>query len=122
MLQHDTPEDFVIATGVQHTVREVPTLAFAHEGIEVGGAGAGEVRGVCAGRHGGGRAETLGAGARGGPHGGGGGGAHKVRARLCVPAVPLHHEAVDAVIRAVEGYGGHGRLPQALTLVISTLV
>ena len=26
MLQHDTPEDFVIATGVQHTVREFTTL------------------------------------------------------------------------------------------------
>lgn len=35
MLQHDTPEDFVIATGVQHTVREFTTLAFAHDGIEL---------------------------------------------------------------------------------------
>ena len=35
MLQHDTPEDFVIATGVQHTVREFTTLAFAHNGIEL---------------------------------------------------------------------------------------
>ena len=35
MLQHDVPEDFVIATGVQHTVREFTTLAFAHNGIEL---------------------------------------------------------------------------------------
>ena len=33
ILQHDTPEDFVIATGVQHTVREFATLAFHHAGI-----------------------------------------------------------------------------------------
>lgn len=35
MLQHSVPEDFVIATGVQHTVREFTTLAFAHDGIEL---------------------------------------------------------------------------------------
>ncbi len=35
MLQHDTPEDFVIATGEMHTVREFCTLAFAHAGIEL---------------------------------------------------------------------------------------
>jgi len=35
MLQHDVPEDFVIATGVQHTVREFTTLAFAHCGIRL---------------------------------------------------------------------------------------
>lgn len=35
MLQHDVPEDFVIATGVQHTVREFTTLAFAHNGIDL---------------------------------------------------------------------------------------
>jgi GDPmannose 4,6-dehydratase len=35
MLQHATPEDFVIATGVQHSVREFATLAFHHAGIEV---------------------------------------------------------------------------------------
>lgn len=29
------PEDFVIATGVQHTVRELATLAFHHAGIEL---------------------------------------------------------------------------------------
>ena len=35
MLQHDTPEDFVIATGEYHTVREFTTLAFAELGIEL---------------------------------------------------------------------------------------
>ena len=33
MLQHDTPEDFVIATGQMHTVREFATKAFAELGI-----------------------------------------------------------------------------------------
>lgn len=33
MLQHDTPEDFVIATGEMHTVREFCTYAFAEAGI-----------------------------------------------------------------------------------------
>ncbi|WP_339060530.1 GDP-mannose 4,6-dehydratase [Tepidibacillus marianensis] len=35
MLQHDTPEDFVIATGEMHTVREFTTLAFKEVGIEL---------------------------------------------------------------------------------------
>ena len=35
MLQQDQPDDFVIATGVQHTVREFATLAFRHAGIEL---------------------------------------------------------------------------------------
>ena len=35
MLQADKPEDFVIATGVQHTVREFTTLAFHFAGIEL---------------------------------------------------------------------------------------
>ena len=35
MLQHDSPEDFVSATGVQHTVREFATLAFHYGGIEL---------------------------------------------------------------------------------------
>lgn len=35
ILQHNTPEDFVIATGEMHTVREFATLAFKHAGIEV---------------------------------------------------------------------------------------
>ncbi|HCC51813.1 MAG TPA: GDP-mannose 4,6-dehydratase [Porphyromonadaceae bacterium] len=33
MLQHDTPEDFVIATGRMHSVREFCTLAFLEAGI-----------------------------------------------------------------------------------------
>ena len=33
MLQHDQPEDFVIATGVQHTVRDFTEKAFAANGI-----------------------------------------------------------------------------------------
>ncbi|MDR1055966.1 MAG: GDP-mannose 4,6-dehydratase [Prevotellaceae bacterium] len=35
MLQHETPEDFVIATGEMHSVREFCTLAFAEAGIEL---------------------------------------------------------------------------------------
>jgi GDPmannose 4,6-dehydratase len=35
ILQHDTPEDFVIATGQMHTVREFCTLAFREAGIEL---------------------------------------------------------------------------------------
>ena len=35
ILQHDTPEDFVIATGEQHTVLEFCTLAFHYVGIEL---------------------------------------------------------------------------------------
>ena len=35
ILQHDTPEDFVIATGEMHTVREFATLAFKETGIEL---------------------------------------------------------------------------------------
>ena len=35
ILQHETPEDFVIATGVQHTVREFCYHAFKHVGIEL---------------------------------------------------------------------------------------
>jgi len=35
ILQNPVPEDFVIATGVQHTVREFATLAFKHAGIEL---------------------------------------------------------------------------------------
>lgn len=34
ILQYDKPVDFVIATGVQHTVREFATLAFHDVGIE----------------------------------------------------------------------------------------
>ena len=35
ILQHPVPEDFVIATGEMHTVREFCTLAFAQAGIEI---------------------------------------------------------------------------------------
>ena len=35
MLQHDTPEDFVIATGIQHTVRDFTEKAFYANGIEL---------------------------------------------------------------------------------------
>lgn len=35
MLQHDTPEDFVIATGETRTVREFVEAAFAHAGIHL---------------------------------------------------------------------------------------
>lgn len=35
MLQNDKPEDFVIATGEAHSVREFCTLAFSHVGIEL---------------------------------------------------------------------------------------
>lgn len=35
ILQQDKPEDFVIATGVQHSVREFTDLAFRHAGIEL---------------------------------------------------------------------------------------
>lgn len=35
ILQNKTPEDFVIATGEQHSVREFATLAFHHVGIEL---------------------------------------------------------------------------------------
>ena len=35
ILQHEKPEDFVIATGVQHSVREFASLAFKEAGIDV---------------------------------------------------------------------------------------
>ena len=35
ILQHDTPEDFVIATGEQHTVRDFTEKAFAANGITI---------------------------------------------------------------------------------------
>ena len=47
ILQNDKPEDFVIATGVQHTVREFTTLSFAHDGIELEWQGSGlEEKGI----------------------------------------------------------------------------
>ena len=41
ILQHPTPEDFVIATGEMHTVREFCTLAFREAGIELRWKGSG---------------------------------------------------------------------------------
>lgn len=35
ILQQEEPDDYVIATGVQHTVREFATLAFKHVGIDI---------------------------------------------------------------------------------------
>ena len=47
MLQQDKPEDFVIATGEQHTVREFATLAFRNNGIQLDWQGKGmEEKGV----------------------------------------------------------------------------
>jgi len=47
MLQHDTPEDFVIATGEMHTVREFCTLAFAEAGMNLRWEGSGvEEKGI----------------------------------------------------------------------------
>lgn len=42
ILQNDKPEDFVIATGEQHSVREFCQLAFRHAGIELKFEGEGE--------------------------------------------------------------------------------
>ena len=42
ILQQDKPEDFVIATGVQHSVREFCYYAFKHVGIELEFVGEGE--------------------------------------------------------------------------------
>lgn len=48
ILQNDKPEDFVIATGVQHSVREFTTLAFKHVGIELKFEGNGvDEKGIC---------------------------------------------------------------------------
>ena len=42
ILQQPTPEDYVIATGEQHSVREFATLAFHYAGIELRWEGSGE--------------------------------------------------------------------------------
>lgn len=48
MLQHDKPEDFVIATGEYHSVREFATLAFAEVGIGLRWEGEGvNEKGIC---------------------------------------------------------------------------
>lgn len=50
ILQNDKPEDFVIATGVQHSVREFTDLAFRHAGIELRFEGKGvNEKGICVG-------------------------------------------------------------------------
>lgn len=41
ILQNEKPEDFVIATGIQHSVREFATLAFHYVGIEIEWKGSG---------------------------------------------------------------------------------
>ena len=47
ILQHDKPDDFGIATGVQHSVREFATLAFRYDGIELEWVGSGvEEKGI----------------------------------------------------------------------------
>lgn len=47
ILQHDVPEDFVIATGEQHSVRDFATLAFHYAGIELEWKGSGvEEKGI----------------------------------------------------------------------------
>jgi GDPmannose 4,6-dehydratase len=49
MLQQDEPDDYVLATGEAHSVREFVELAFAETGISVRWVGSGtEERGVCA--------------------------------------------------------------------------
>ena len=48
ILQQEKPEDFVIATGVQHSVREFTELAFRHAGIELRFEGEGlDEKGIC---------------------------------------------------------------------------
>ena len=48
ILQAEKPEDFVIATGVQHSVREFAQLAFHHVGIELKWEGKNEnEKGIC---------------------------------------------------------------------------
>lgn len=48
ILQNDKPEDFVIATGVQHSVREFCYLAFKEAGIELEFSGEGaDEKGIC---------------------------------------------------------------------------
>lgn len=49
MLQHSEPEDFVIATGEQYSVRDFTTLAFREAGITLEWSGEGlDEKGICA--------------------------------------------------------------------------
>jgi GDPmannose 4,6-dehydratase len=34
MLQQDTPDDYVVATGVTHSVKQLVELAFSHAGLD----------------------------------------------------------------------------------------
>ena len=48
ILQAKKPDDFVIATGIQHTVREFATLAFKNVGIDLEWKGSGiDEKGIC---------------------------------------------------------------------------
>ncbi len=48
MLQHDKPDDFVIASGEMHSVREFTTLAFSEAGINLEWKGRGvKEKGIC---------------------------------------------------------------------------
>ena len=48
ILQHDTPQDFVLATNEMHTVREFTELSFKHLGIDLEWQGSGvNEKGVC---------------------------------------------------------------------------
>ena len=42
MLQQSTPDDYVLATGQTHTVRQLVELAFSHAGIEINWQGQGK--------------------------------------------------------------------------------
>jgi GDPmannose 4,6-dehydratase len=49
MLQQDQPDDYVVATGESHSVREFVNLAFTHAGIEIDWVGSGlEEKGIIA--------------------------------------------------------------------------
>lgn len=49
IVQHDVPDDFVLATGETHAVREFVELAFAEVGITINWSGAGvDEKGACA--------------------------------------------------------------------------
>lgn len=61
ILQNDKPEDFVIATGVQHSVREFTEYAFKHAGIDLRFEGEGlNEKGICVGVRGCAPASLLG--------------------------------------------------------------
>ena len=48
MLQHEKPEDFVVATGKMHTVREFASMAFKEAGMDIEWHGEGvEEKGIC---------------------------------------------------------------------------